>query len=53
MKIDTKKMKLVNSYELQKEFKDDAIRKITNSISKDATDAARRKKTYILIYSEK
>jgi hypothetical protein len=53
MTIEQKKMKLINSYELHKDLKTDAARKIASSATRDAIEAAKRKKTYILIYTEK
>jgi hypothetical protein len=45
--------KIIRSIELQKEYKDEAVRKILADINRDAIKSAKTKKTYLVIFADK
>ncbi len=45
--------KIVHVIALQKEFKDDVVRKLLSDLNREAIKSAKMKKTYIVIFADK
>lgn len=45
--------KVVHVVTLQKEFKDDVVRKLLSDLNREATKSAKMKKTYIVLFADK